>query len=156
MSARVRLAVVLLLGVLVAACAPDPEEATDPAGDCPPQVGTEVAEVIAAQLEAFAADDYAGALALASRRFQAGTEPGAFRRMIETSFPQVADSREHRVLGCRLVATDVVHALVAVTGRDGSREEVVYELVEEERDGPTPRWAVAGAIPHQRGDSLTA
>lgn len=123
--------------------------------DCPVEVGTEVAAVIGAQLDAFATDDYAGALALASRSFQAGTDLPTFRRLIETSFPQVADSREHRTLGCMLVAPRTTHTLVAVTGRDGSREELVYVLVEED-DGESVRWAVSGAAVHERGDTLTA
>ncbi len=183
MTPHPRLILPLLFGLLMTACAPAADGETqpqpapqadhaegdhpptdDPPADeldqplptaCPPEVGTEIAAVIAAQLDAFAADDYAGALALASRSFQAGTNPAAFRRLIEASFPQVADSREHRVLGCQLVAPRVAHTLVAVTGRDGSREELVYVLVEED-DGPSASWAVSAAVMHERGDTLTA
>lgn len=138
--------------------APAPEMPPAPAPDevrCPDDVTAAVTDTIAGQLAAFAADDYAGALAFASLEFQAGISLPEFRALIEVAYPQVADSRDHAVLGCGLVAPGVSHALVTVTGQDGSRARLTYVLVVEGHPDVL-RWAVAGAAEHSDGAGVQA
>lgn len=116
---------------------------TDPMA-CGPDVDAAVNATIAGQLDAFAADDYAGALGFASRDFQASTDVAGFRQLIDGSYPEVADSVGHRVAGCLLVAEGVAHAVVDVTGREGGRVEMLYVLVAE-GGAAASGWAVAAA-----------
>lgn len=97
--------------------------------------------VIAAQLDAFADDDWEAAFALASVEFRAGTDPDAFAALIEDSFPVIVDDAEHRSVACLVRRPGAAEVRVEVTAADGERADLVYLLVDE--DG----WAIAGAVP---------
>jgi len=127
---------------------------TEPAA-CAPDVDAGVDATITGKLDAFAADDYAGALGYASRDFQATTDVAGFRRLIDGAYPEVADSVGHRVAGCLLVAEDVAHAVVDVTGRDGGRVEMFYVLVAE-RGTTASGWAVAAATSRPAEPGISA
>jgi hypothetical protein len=118
---------------------------------CPDDVGAAVSATIAAQLAAFADDDYETALGLAAAGFRASFDRATFRELIETGFPQVADSRDHVVLTCELVDDDVAQATVVVTGVDGTTDELAYLVVSEEG-----RWVIGAAASRDRaGRTIT-
>jgi hypothetical protein len=148
------LVVLLLAGCRTADAEPDPASAAadEPAPTaCTDDVGTAVGATIAAQLAAFADDDYETALGLAAAGFRDAFDLASFRELIETGFPQVADSRDHVVLTCELVTDDVAQATVVVTGVDGTTDELAYLVVSE--DG---RWVIGAAASRDRpGRTIT-
>jgi hypothetical protein len=106
---------------------------------CPDDVLAGVEQTIGAQLDAFADDDVALALSYASEAFRSQLDTDSFERLIEGSFPAVADPARFSIEGCRSEQTSA-QVLVGVVGTDGGRMSLLYVMVEEEG-----RWAIDGA-----------
>lgn len=118
-----------------------PDGADDPHGElaCDDDVADAIDETIAAQLAAFADDDFGRALGLASQGFQAGLDVDGFRRIIEQDYPVVADAVDH-TSGLCVAQDDAAQLLVTVEGSDGTAQELVYTMALED-DG----WRIDGA-----------
>lgn len=108
---------------------------------CDDEVLAAIDEVIAGQLAAFAADDFATALDFASRDFQASIDAEAFEALIEEGYPVAADATEHESQDCLLAAPDRAEVRVEVTGADGTRGQLAYLVVDED-----DTWRIAGAV----------
>jgi hypothetical protein len=97
--------------------------------------------VIADQLEAFAADDYARARMLATQGFRQAFPVEDFRGLIEDSYPVAADSAQNRVQGCRADQSQAA-AVVEITSDTDRSRRLGYELTLEGGE-----WRIAGAVP---------
>jgi hypothetical protein len=118
----------------------------EPTLACTPGEITTLDDVVASQLEAMAAADWAGALALASEGFREGIGPDDLRRIILDGFPVVAGNDGHVVDGCSRTG-DEARLLVTVSGRDGATSELVYLFVLEPAG-----WRIGGAVPTSAGE----
>jgi hypothetical protein len=126
--------------------APAPPAAPPALEDCAQGDLEAMDEVIAAQLAAFAADDWEGALEHASSDFREGLDADAFAHLIEEGFPEVADAVDHRADACVTRGTGAAEVRVQVTAADGARADLLYLLVDEEG------WRIAGAVPLETDD----
>lgn len=97
-------------------------------------------ETIGGQLDAFANDDYAGALLFASEGFREEFDEDSFREVIETSFPNVAQATGHTSTVC-VSRGDDAQLLVTVESDDGD-QELVYQMTLE-----SDEWRIDGAVP---------
>lgn len=119
----------------------DPTSAPVPSlPECGRAAGRAVDRIVGRQLAAFAAGDARAAYALASEPFRAEVDLESFVAIIESGYPEVADSASYAVAECRQPEADVVLALVSVTGRNGRTVDMVYRLVRQPAG-----WRVDGA-----------
>jgi hypothetical protein len=98
-----------------------------------------MAETVAAQLDALASGDFAGAYALASPFFRALVDADGFASIIRDRYPELLDVETRRLEGCRVVGRRAT-LRVAITARSGARRVLGYEL-SREADG----WRIDGA-----------
>ena len=112
-----------------------PVELTDCGSDRSGIVAT-----IAAQLDDFAAGDFAAALQHATPGFRETFSAVAFERLITEDFPIVAGNTGHVVGEC-LIGPEQATAEVEVVGGDGS-QTLVYVLREVD-----DAWLIEGAFP---------
>jgi uncharacterized protein DUF4864 len=117
----------------------------DPHGElaCDTQTQAAIDDTIDGQLAAFAAGDYAAALAFSSDRFRSQTTPEQFQQVIETDYAPLIGAAGHRSELCVLQG-DTAQLLVTVEGEDGENAELVYRLTFEEGQW---RIDVAGPAP---------
>ena len=115
-----------------------------PLPECRPAAGRAVDRVVGRQLAAFAAGDVKAAYALASESFRAEVDLQSFVAIIESGYPEVADSSSYVIAECRQPEAGVALALVSVTGRSGRTVDMVYRLVRQ-----PVGWRVDGASPPQ-------
>lgn len=137
--------------------APDDETGTDrpeTPGEqvCGPRVRDAVGQTIAAQLEAFALDDFERAYELASRSYRAGQDVDEFRALIESEFPLLSDGADHRVDDCRDPEQGPVQVRVTVATERAATQEMVYVMVEDPEGW---RVAAAGSLEDTGGPDLT-
>lgn len=113
----------------------------DPHGElaCDDEVVAAIDQTIDAQLAAFADDDFATALDLASEGFQSGLDIDAFRQIIEGDYPVVADAVGH-TSGICVAQEGAAQLLVTVEGADGEAQELVYTMALED-----DVWRIEGA-----------
>jgi hypothetical protein len=117
--------------------APTPESGTP---ECDAATAAGIDETLAAQLAAFAAEDFRAAFRLASETFRASVDLKGFRAIILDGYPEVAAATSHRVVECRQPSQSSASALVTVTGENGVTAQLGYRFVLE-ADG----WHVDGA-----------
>jgi hypothetical protein len=108
---------------------------------CSDDVVDAIDVTIAGQLEAFAADDFDAALEFAARSFRAGVDAADFRALILEAYPTLTKDATHRSSACLLTAPGAAEVRIEVTGEDGTRDDHVYRMVDEEG-----RWLVEGAV----------
>jgi hypothetical protein len=124
---------------------PPAPTATPAPRDCDTVTRAELDDLVGAQLAAFAADDYAGALAFATEQFRSGFDPQRFREVIEGSFPLAAAGAAHEFGRC-LTAGDAASAVVVLRAEDGA-QALVYQFA---REGGG--WRIGGAVPADVND----
>lgn len=103
--------------------------------------------VIDGQLQAFVADDWAGALEFATPSFRDRFDADDLGTMIEQSFPIVANQVEADHHDC-LVAGREARVLSTVTDEAGDAVALTYLM--ESADGQT--WLIGGAVPTEPVD----
>ncbi len=148
------LLLILALGVASARLDVDRASASATAArDAPVAAGTAPSEVrtcddstreailaaVTGQLEAFAEDDWAGALGFATDGFQATIGPDDLEAIIRSTYPIVAEASGARLGGCA-VAGPAAQAEIEVVGDFGRTQRLGYLLSFE--DGA---WRIAGA-----------
>lgn len=121
--------------------ATDPESGEEllPA-TCPGTVTEAVGATIDAQLAAFSRGDFPAALAEASPGFQAGTDPAAFRALIEQEYPLLLEDASAEVEGCAQLRPELSDVVAVIATGDGTRARFLYRLrlVDE-------RWGIEAA-----------
>lgn len=121
--------VILVIAMLVAWAMPMKAE----------EVGDTPSGVIAAQIEAFRADDVAGAFAFASRGIQRiFVTPDGFGAMVQEGYPMVWRPAETRFLGLREI-DGVVWQEVLVRDGAGAWHLLDYRMIRE-----AGRWRIDG------------
>lgn len=100
---------------------------------------------VSGQIEAFRAEDGAGALAFAGKSFRTQFEgqPEAFYAVIVASgYAPIAESRSHSFGNFNRLSDTSVLQVVKFVGNDQNLHEAVYELIDEPDEG----WRVQGVI----------
>jgi hypothetical protein len=107
---------------------------------CGDSIAESVGRTLAAQFDAFNAGDFEAAYALSSRGFQASADLSTFVRLLVSGYPEVVQSRSHRIDDCRQPGPGVVLAAVEVTGQNERTVRILYRLVLQDEG-----WRVDGA-----------
>lgn len=122
---------------------PPIDDGSGPAIDpCTSEEQRTIEAVIDGQLDAFVADDWAAALAFASPEFRERFNPTELGRMIEQTFPVVANQVAADHDACLISGTEA-RVLSTVTDDRGDTIELTY-LLESQPDGS---WLIGGAVP---------
>jgi hypothetical protein len=118
--------------------------ASEPHGDlvCDPATQASIDETIRGQLQAFAAGDYAAALAFATEEFRAGNTPEQFEATITQQYPLLIGAEGHASTVC-VVFDDLAQVLVSIDAAGDATDELVYDL---SREGDVWRIATAGHV----------
>lgn len=129
---------------------PSEEAEADAHGDltCDDRTLAAIDQTIGGQLEAFADDDYAAALAFASEGFREDFDEESFREVIETSFPFVTAATGHTSTVCVSRGAQA-QLLVTVESADGD-QELVYQMTLEAEE-----WRIEGAVPADAAPSAS-
>lgn len=107
---------------------------------CGDSIADSVGRTLTAQFDAFNAGDFDAAYALSSRGFQASADLSTFVRLLVSGYPEVVQSRSHRIDDCRQPGPGVVLAAVEVTGQNERTVRILYRLVLQDEG-----WRVDGA-----------
>jgi hypothetical protein len=107
---------------------------------CGDSIADSVGRTLTAQFDAFNAGDFDAAYALSSRGFQASADLSTFVRLLVSGYPEVVQSRSHRIDDCRQPGPGVVLAVVEVTGQNERTVRILYRLVLQDEG-----WRVDGA-----------
>lgn len=118
---------------------------------CGDSIADAIGGTLAAQFDAFNAGDFEAAYALSSRGFQASADLSGFVRLLVSGYPEVVQSRTHRVSDCRQPGPGVVLASVVVTGQNERTVHILYRLVLQDEG-----WRVDGAGGPESVDATTA
>lgn len=100
---------------------------------------------IRGQLDAFAADDYLGALDFSTEQFRGAIDAESFAELIEEGFPVAADADGHQLGPCVQPTSTTAEVLVEVVDTTGGTGDLVYRMVDEGAG-----WRIDGAIPVDR------
>lgn len=118
------------------------EDATQSAGDCTDDVRDVLGRTIDAQLHAFRAEDWDGALEFATDDFREGFDAARFREVIEAEFPVVAANVERSFGPCAVSSDDEAQFAVTVMDADGATQALAWLLSRE-----AGIWRIGGAVP---------
>ena len=119
---------------------PRPPAAPDTAtpADCDDATRERIEATLSTQLDAFAADDLAGAYAMTSPFFRNFYDVDAFATLILDGYPQLVGNDGHRFDECRTVGR---RAFIVVGVRASDTETVLRYDLSEEPEG----WRIDGA-----------
>jgi hypothetical protein len=136
---------------------PRPPSDSDPVPPavCDEDVATAVAELVAAQLDAFTAGDFARAHGYASESFRAVVDLATFEAIIRRGYGELLEVARHDVLECR---SDGARAavVVGVVTEAGVPSLLGYDLVLEDAGWRVRGAQALGPSGEDRGPALSA
>lgn len=118
---------------------PEPVPDTAPPGMCDEPTRNAIASTLAAQLDAFAAEDLTAAYATTSPFFRSFLDEEAFETLIRTQYPDLVGNDGYRFDDCGVRGR---RGFIVVGVRNGAREIVLRYDVSLEDGG----WRIDGAL----------
>lgn len=107
----------------------------------PPADGTEAADPVLRQLDAFRHNDYDAAYTFASAEIRRRFDRQDFEAMVKGGYPEIAHSARARVVSARVSPEGTVYLIVKIRGANGQHVEALYEMVLEPGG-----WKINGVV----------